>query len=218
MAASLTLLALAVTLVSARTPPRARIVVGVAGCWAIALMFWMASHVAVAAVRRSPLLLGAAIRDVVVTPMPANPLCATALVIEIEGDDYIIKRAMVAAVPVWMTASRCPTAADGEPTAPLTPIAASPEREVLWKDEFRAPLHELLELARDNCHAAAFLKFARAPYWMRRGPDELIVGDLRFDRRRGLDFSDLRIAVKPALCPSAVPSWLPPRDDLLRPP
>jgi hypothetical protein len=146
--------------------------------------------------------------DVVITPMPANPFAPPHWSVEIEANTI---RARLATVPAWMTANRCPTAADGEPTAPLTPIVSSPERHVLWKDEFRAPLHELSELARGNCQAAAFLRFARAPYWMRTGSDELIVGDLRFDRR-GLDFSDLRIAAKPVV-PLGRSVVAPPRDD-----
>src|SRR5207302_3381095 len=149
-----------------------------------------ASSLVAAKVRSSPLLAGDAIHDVVITPMPANPLCATVLVVTTRDGDYVVKRATVATMPAILASERCPTAADGSPTAPRTAIVDPPSDGVRWKDEFRAPLQELVELGRENCQAAAFFRFARAPYWTKTIANDLIVGDLRFDRSPGLDFSD----------------------------
>jgi hypothetical protein len=43
-----------------------------------------------------------------------------------------------------------------------------------------------------------------------------VVGDLRYDRSPGLDFSDLPLD-RAALCPKRVPPWIPPRSDLFGP-
>jgi inner membrane protein len=213
-AAAFTLTAIAATLTARRLTPPARVAFGIVSSWSVAAVFGIATSAAASAVRHSPLLDRTTVHDVVLTPMPANPLCASVLVVGTEGEDYVIKRATVAPLPALVSSDACPTAPDGDPTAPLIPIAvATPD--VIWKDEFRAPLAELLDLERDNCQAQALFRFARAPYWKKTGPDQLIIGDLRYDRQPGLDFSDLRIEARPLTCPRAVPPWLPPRRDLL---
>jgi inner membrane protein len=215
MAFLVTLVTLGSTLAAWRAGPRARIAFGVLGSWTVATVFFTASSLVAAKVRSSPLLAGAAVHDVVITPMPANPLCATVLVVTTRDGDYIVKRATVATMPALLSSERCPTAADGSPTAPRTAIVDPPSDGVRWKDEFRAPLRELVELERDNCQAAAFFRFARVPYWTKTIASDFIVGDLRFDRSPGLDFSDIRVDARPTKCPKAVPPWLPPRSDLL---
>ncbi len=215
MAAMVTPLAACATLAAWKSSPPIRVVLGVVGSWTVAAIFFAATGAAAAQVRRSPHLAGTTIDDVVITPMPANPLCATALVVGTRGVDYVVERATVASVPAFFPASRCTKAFDGDPTAPRSLVVSPIGDSVAWKDEFRAPLEELVELARHNCQAAAFLRFARVPYWARASDDELIIGDLRFDRVRGLDFSDVRIPVRPAVCPRALPPWKPPRSRLI---
>jgi len=215
-AVAVTLVAGCATFAAWKASPLIRIALGVAGSWALAAIFFAATGAAAAEVRRSPHLAATAIDDVVITPMPVNPLCATVLVVGSQGADYVIERATVATMPGWFAAERCPTAFEGNPTAPLSPVVA-PGDPVAWKDEFRAPLREIVDLAQQNCQVAAFLRFARAPYWVRTSRDELIVGDLRFDRAPGLDFSDVRLDARPTVCPKAVPPWLPPRAHLFDP-
>jgi hypothetical protein len=55
----------------------------------------------------------------------------------------------------------------------------------------------------------------RIPYWVEAG-DKVVVGDLRFDRSKGLDFADLELEKAPMACPRFLPSWTPPREELLR--
>jgi hypothetical protein len=43
-----------------------------------------------------------------------------------------------------------------------------------------------------------------------------VLGDLRYDRSPGLDFSDLPLD-RAAPCPKRVPPWIPPRSDLFGP-
>jgi inner membrane protein len=215
MAAAVTFVAIFATIAAWRASPRGRVVLGVLGSWTVAALFAGVSHRAASTMRSSPTLAGAVVHDVIITPMPANPLCATALVVATRGSDYIVARATVAAVPSWVPSSECPTATDGQPTAPRVPLGVAPTPALLWKDEFRAPLEELVDLARSNCQAAAFLRFARAPYWLESTSEKIIMGDLRYDRDPGLDFSDIKIAARPTDCPRAVPGWLPPRASVL---
>jgi hypothetical protein len=214
-AAAVTALALASALIASRLGPKARIGFAIAASWAVAALSFGASSVARATIRRSPIATALPIHDIVITPLPANPFCASALVVQTDGDDYVVRRAMVAMVPELLPSDRCPTAADGNPTAPLTPMIAPALPSVIWKDEFRAPLRELSDMSRSNCQAGALLRFLRVPYWVDDGAGELVLGDLRYDRREDLDFSDVRIETRPERCPEAVPPWIPPRRDLI---
>jgi inner membrane protein len=213
MAVGLVLAALLSAVAARRRGPRARALLGVGASLAVAAMFFAASRVASAAVRAA---LGDdhAIYDVIVTPMPANPLCLTAVTVERDDGNYIARRATVATWPALFPARRCPDTAE-VPTAPLTPSTVADTTRVLWRGQYVAPLGRLVQLYRDNCQAAAILRFLRAPYWIDGDGETLVLGDLRYDRNPGLDFSDVRIELRPSFCPSAVPSWTPPRHDML---
>jgi len=215
MAACVTALGVAATVVARRAEPLARIAVGVAASWAVAALFFAASNAARRTVQHALTLRGVTVHDIVITPMPANPFCSTALAVETRGDDYVVERATIATMPGWFPSDLCPTVVDGSPTAPFSASVDRGNPSMIYRGEFRAPLRELKALARENCQAASLLRFTRVPYWVRTGPDEYIVGDLRFDRRPGLDFSDARVAARPSSCPKAIPPWLAPRRDLL---
>ncbi len=71
-------------------------------------------------------------------------------------------------------------------------------------------------LAQTRCEAQALFRFARVPYLAAAEPDgSRILGDLRYDRKRGLDFSDIRLMRAPGGCPAHVPPWRSPRTDIL---
>jgi inner membrane protein len=212
MAVALVLSALACAGAAWRAAPRLRSLLGVGACLVVATTFAAASSVAATAVGDA---LGndSDIDDIVVTPMPANPLCFTALTVERKGD-YVARRATVATWPALLPPQRCPDAEE-RPTAPLGASSAADTPHVHWRGEYVAPFSELAALYRNNCQAAALLRFLRVPYWVLFDDATLILGDLRYDRSPGLDFSDVRIERRPRFCPSAVPSWKPPRHHLL---
>ena len=213
MAVGLVLAALLSAVVARRRSPRARALLGIGATLTVAAMFFGASRVALTAVRAA---LGddRAIYDVIVTPMPANPLCLTAVTVERDSTDYIARRATVATWPALFPVRRCPDTAE-EGTAHFSPSTVADTTRVLWRGQYVAPLGRLVQLYRDNCQAAAILRFLRAPYWIDGDDQTIVLGDLRYDRNPGLDFSDVRIELRPSFCPSAVPSWTPPRHDLL---
>jgi len=100
---------------------------------------------------------------------------------------------------------------------------------VRWLFRHDADLRALRAPARDDCRFRAFLRFAGAPYagTLARGAPVApgantarsapgVVGDLRYDRSPGLDFSDPPLD-RAAPCPKRVPPWTPPRSDLFGP-
>jgi inner membrane protein len=155
--------------------------------------------------------------DVIVTPLPANPFCFAAVTVGRDGDNYIALRAKVATWPSLFPGPMCPDTEE-MPTAPMAPSAVADTARVFWRGQYVAPLARLVRLYHDNCQAAALLRFLRAPYWLDGADETLVLGDLRYDRNPGLDFSDVRIEARPSSCPRAVPSWTPPRQDLLEMP
>jgi inner membrane protein len=213
MALGLALLVLLCGAAARSAGSRWRALLGVGASLALAAMFFAASRVAVAAVRAAR-DHDHELYDVIVTPMPVNPLCFAAVTIGRQGEKYIARRAKVATWPALFPSGDCPDSEETS-TAPLTPSTASNTPGVHWHGEYVAPIRRLAELYRNNCQAAALLRFLRAPYWLDEGEGSLILGDLRYDRNPELDFADVRIELQPTFCPSAVPSWTPPRQDLL---
>jgi len=156
---------------------------------------------------------GATTLDLVVTPLPANPLCYGVLAVQRAGLDYVVRRLTVATAPSLLAASECPRLED-DPTAPLVSVDRPDTTEVVYRGQFSAPARELVELSR-WCQARAFLRFSRVPYWTQDQEPGTILGDLRYDRTPGLDFADLRVLPEP--CPRWVPGWVPPRQDVIGP-
>ena len=147
--------------------------------------------------------------DRVLTPMPMNPLCWDVILVQEEDDRYALRRAILSLAP----GMQCPTrSVDGETTAPLTNVPLPDTPSVHWHGEVLAPRDRLRSLAALSCEASAFMRFARAP-WLSLGDAPSTIGDLRFDRERGLGFAELALGT--GRCPAYVPPWIPPRDDLL---
>jgi inner membrane protein len=213
-AAAIFAVVVAVSIAAALSRPRARLVIGVTASWAVAGTFFAASLRAKSLARTaSP--AGDEIHDVVATPMPANPLCFDTWTLVTRQGSYIARRAMIAPLAGFVPAARCITDAGAEPTAPLHDVRVPSTPDIRWLGEFAAPTSELSALAERDCRAAAFLRFARAPYWTRRD-GSTIVGDLRYDRHPGLDFADILVTGS-SPCPAATPPWTPPRRELLSP-
>lgn len=145
------------------------------------------------------------------TPSPGNPLCWWALAVVQTGDDYVVRQALAAPFPQLVGADQCLWPME-DTTAPLLEAEATEAaaaQELRAGGEFRAPLRELLTLARDDCAASAFLRFARIPFWIENGGRATLIGDLRYDRSRSIDFAELPL-VPGAPCPRFVPPWHPP--------
>lgn len=155
------------------------------------------------------------LRDAAITPMPANPFCWFVMTLETYDKDraYRIRSGVYATFPMLVPPSRCPTLGLEERTAELLPTEASGDEHLLWMGEIRNTVANLRRLAA-HCQVAAFLRFARLPFFQEAGRD-LLMGDLRFDRQRGLGFAEIQTLRDPLRCPTYVPNWDPPLGDLV---
>jgi inner membrane protein len=151
--------------------------------------------------------------DVVVTTLPANPVCATVIAVERSGATYRVATARASSMPALTDASRCPARGGNGPA-----FAASPRRStraLRWDAQWTAPRAELASLARESCAALAALRFIRVPIWRAATDSSVMLGDVRYGGASGSGFTDVVVPRRSARCPPAVPPWTPPRADLL---
>jgi inner membrane protein len=148
--------------------------------------------------------------DLVRSPVPATPWCWE--VVHVLRDEssseptYLVRIGRAGLLALMGGPKGCPESRLGF-TARVAPVD-SEHGSVIWEYEYRRPLSEMAA-TRSDCRFAALLRFARVPYY---DPETGWAGDLRYDRTRGEDFSDLLL---PAIrsCPKWVPPWQPPRAD-----
>lgn len=181
---------------------------GFGGGLVVILLFALGSRVARARIPGEP-------ADVVLTPGPGNPLCFSALVVDTFDERYRLRLATVAAFPGLLPVELC-RVEGWEPN--LRTSSAKDQNTpgtLRWLVEWSAPGAELQRLASHDCAVAAFLRFARAPYWFGLGEERLHVGDLRYDRSPKPGFAELSLPSHPRECPRNVPPWRPPREDLI---
>jgi hypothetical protein len=194
--------------------PDGRIVAAMVGWVAVTLVMAAGSANARAAVLRAihELDPAAKVLDVVMSPMPANAVCMSAITVERSGPTYRVTTARVSSVPTVVPAARCAQRASvGSSLGPsMRPSTAA----VQWGGEWTAPSHELESLVRESCPALAAMRFIRVPMWAAAG-DSVLLGDVRYGGGGG-GFADVHVARRSAACPPAVPPWTPPRADLLR--
>jgi inner membrane protein len=198
------------------TPPTAALASAQATVCVTALLV-IAGHVAAqnidsVAARDFP---GDRVIDHVLSPIPTNPFCWDVLLLETHGHRYIARHGMLSNAPSVVTAQSCSTKlVSKDTTAPLTPVQAPDSATAVWFGEFSMPVGRLTDLTAHSCEAAALMQFVRAPFAIER-KGGWIIGDLRFDRERGLGLAELEISAVPESgCRPRAP-WLPPRADLL---
>jgi inner membrane protein len=205
---------LAGLLLGHRGSPRTLLVCAVAGWSAVTAMFLVAHAVAERAVTRFVAANDPATvtLDRILTPLPANPLCWEVILVQLHDDQYSLRRATLALVPQWLTAADCPNRdLDTQASAPLHAVRVADTDQWVWFGEWRAPRAELAGLVATRCEAAAFVRFARAPWWSSVGAT-VWLGDLRYDREPQASFAEIELH---DACPRHVPPWQPPREDLL---
>ncbi|MFM1885750.1 MAG: hypothetical protein RL026_907 [Pseudomonadota bacterium] len=162
----------------------------------------------------------AQLHDVVHTPDPTQPRCASLLLVMQDGEDYVVHRARHVAAGAT-AAGRCPDLDAGAATTARWVMRPLPDSaQLLWQGEYRLPLATLRDIAR-ACRGRRFLQFARVPF-VQDDADGRRAGDLRFDREAGPGFTELSLPLQPpASCDSpsvlAAP-WQPPLLPLLTSP
>jgi inner membrane protein len=213
-AALISLLAVASYTVSSRLDPLPRIGAVFALALAVTgLFFW--AHARAEHLARQSLPSGSTLADVVLTPSPGNPLCFTLWRVSSTKTEYVAERGVVAPFPGHHPVQSCRTEPDEDaPTAPLVRLGRDEGPGLRWTGRFSAPLTELSTLARENCFAAAFLRWSRVPFWSDEPEGSTLIGDLRYDRQRPIEFAEL-VVPDGQECPRFVPNWTPPREHLI---
>lgn len=160
---------------------------------------------------------GETLVDLVLSPMPADPLCWDALVLAVERDQYYAHRATVALAPGLIAAADCRDRDLHRQTTARwrAAVVPSPGSGLAWQD-YTLSLPALRALVRQHCQAGALMQFVRAPFLAQEDADT-VLGDLRFDREAGPGLAKLRFPRPgPETCPRPAP-WLAPRAALLAP-
>jgi len=212
-----TLLVLVLLYSANRMRPGARLVLSLSGFLLLGGAFVVGSRAvkALTAEHAKSLFPAATTLDVVATPMPANPLCWSVILLSRQGDRYFARLGRAATLPAWLDVDECPFDRGAYPTTPLEPIDVRVGARLRLTEEYRASIHELMTLDRTRCEAQALFRFARVPYVAPKAADgSRVIGDVRYDRHPDLDFSDFRLPAVQSECPRHVPPWLPPRAEL----
>jgi inner membrane protein len=154
----------------------------------------------------------AALLDMVVTPLPANPLCSTVVTVERIGDRYTVQMARVSAAPGLVDPARCAVMGNGGPT--FTASTRRSSAAVQWDRQSGASITELAELRSSSCAVASALQFLRVPAWRALGATQVQIGDARFSGAVPGSLS-LRAPRTSSDCSIPAVPWTPPRADLL---
>ena len=219
-ALALSLLTVGLLVLARKLSPHSRALLAACGFAAVAAAFVGGSSLAKSRVReRASLAFPAAVtEDIVATPTPANPFCWSVLLVQRDGAEYSVRLGRVALFPAWIELAACPIDRAAQPTAALHRVVlpGPVDARLALDSEYRAPLAAFRSLVRTRCEAQAFFRWARVPYLGAPEPNGArVLGDLRYDRKPGLDFSDIRLPPVQGRCPGYVPPWLPARSDIL---
>ncbi len=152
--------------------------------------------------------------DHILTPMPANPLCWDAWVLQTRGEHYTARHAVLALAPRWLPAGACRGSLERPTRVPQTAAREQDANAIRWR-EFSMSRSTLTALVTTRCDAAALMRFARAPFALRTREGWLL-GDLRFAGQSAGGFSELRLTgSRTEVRCAGTPPWIPPREDLL---
>lgn len=147
--------------------------------------------------------------DASMTSFPTNPVCWSFVSVESNENagTYRLRRGLVSTLPGSFPVTRCPAAlSDRTSQKEMTASLA------LFSEQ-TGQLAVLRELRKDNCHFEAWLRFARAP-----AVSDTEAMDLRYSASPRGNFTTMRFEdFKRRACPSHVPQWTFPRQDLLTP-
>ena len=156
--------------------------------------------------------------DRVLTPMPADPVCWDAWLVQTQAGAEVMRQARISLLPGVIGVGACRGVDLGAARSAVTetvPVAAA--SGIQWRQQFTLPTDRIARLAVTQCRARAFMQFARVPLAVAAGPDWWL-GDLRFGGGGGgggRGFSQLRLVQPPQPCDFAPVPWLPPRPELL---
>lgn len=149
-------------------------------------------------------------RQLGVTPAPGNPFCWKIVSAHDEGGDYVARLGVVSLLPTVFTPRDCYKRVWVARTAPLATIVSPHPNSLEWLGEFRRPLSELRALREKSPSFAAFLKFARVPFWTRLADGREVAGDLRYDFEPELGFAEIEVGAETLVHTGNLPPWVEP--------
>jgi len=152
---------------------------------------------------------GVTVHDIILSPLPANPFCWTVITVERQGEDYRLRKGIVAPFPAVFAPQECPRVRLGDGTMPRVPASIASDRYIMWTGEWQEKWARLEELDHSHCGFSAFTHFARAPFVVNLG-NQLVVGDARYDMDEDLGFAEFIISQREPSslsCPAYVPPW-----------
>lgn len=140
-------------------------------------------------------------KDIILSPLPVNPLCWAVITVESDATNLRLKRAIVSPFPELASLKTCTRLrffASGVAEATLN-------SQILWEKDHLISLNELKELKQQFCDVKDFLQFARAPYFW-KDESGLYFSDLRFERSKRKSFARMKISSRTPPClPSRAP-------------
>jgi inner membrane protein len=150
----------------------------------------------------------ATMHDVILTPNPSSPSCWAVIVVSSDprAGTFTLRRGSYSLLPSWRPPAQCALSRTMTDAADGVRVNA----HLIWSDEITERLGTLRALQEQDCHAAAWLRFGRAPVL-----DSGRIFDLRFSNRLGANFSSMALGRASPGCPAFVPPWVPPRADVL---
>lgn len=153
---------------------------------------------------------GISINDVILSPFPSNPICWQVVTVESPKDRsyFKLRKGVVSIFTGLYRPQECLSLVSSQSHSDQK------HPQVIWTTHLKYPREELVKLWKDNCLAAAQLKFVRAPFWYHKN-EKLYLADLRFEAGNRGNFSQLEIPNSSHECPKWIPPWSEPRADLL---
>lgn len=151
------------------------------------------------------------VKDIAIMSYPSNPFCYLFVSMSYRAHDgqYISRRGTYAFFPKGLP---CPQIGVGQ-TAPLrtdtSVLQTTAGKPIGPVQMFARPIGELQKIVKEHCRVKAVMQFIRVPYWQ-HGDQHILVGDLRFDRRKEFDLADFLFPLASKDCPTLLPPWVPP--------
>jgi inner membrane protein len=152
--------------------------------------------------------------DILLQPAPGNPFCWNILTLSTDEDSIWIRKGAYRHFPKMDSLRTCEEDLHSPRVAPMTPLSEEFHTDsIVWGRFFKGELSTFHHLAREHCHFAALLRFARFPYWQRQ-EGQWLMGDIRYTRTESKGFAEFSIEDGEE-CPRHLPPWNPPLRDLL---
>jgi len=162
------------------------------GALGLMLLFFQLGHRAALGILKSESTQASEYRliDPILSPLPVNPFCWTAVTVEESPTHLRLKKKMVAPFPNLFSTSVC---------SQLRFFEAESKEILVSKNE-------LTKLKDRYCDVRDFLQFSRAPFFWR---DEtgLYFSDLRFERSNRKSFAQIKISSQTWPCPDSKAPW-----------